>query len=201
VNKLIHNATLVLIAALLSFSLMGCGTNQGQGAVKLASSHAIFKKYKNVDELEQNATLVVRAKFTGNRKVHHWYEDGDIADTASKSEIRLNKVLKGDYKTGDILNIYEPGYFAKGDVYASIEGYNLMNEEGEYLLYLKPIKDDDAYMIVGMFQGKFDMNKKEKAKEHTGKITIKELKEMEYFGEYADHFNDLKEQVHEKHNN
>lgn len=85
------------------------------------------------DELENKSDVIVTGSFTGKRK---------IIKGCIISELSIVKTYKGDIKLENIY-IYEPVFsylFTEGPfkgVVMSEGGYGLMNEDKEYLLFLK----------------------------------------------------------------
>ncbi len=108
-------------------------------------------------------------------------------------------VLKGTLPKSQSkkITVYEPAYFEEGN-YISVEGYNLMNDGNKYLLYLKPMIDDDSYVIVGMYQGKYALDSPDLVKNTPNIKSYHDIKNVEYFGDNVEGFNKLKKQVKEK---
>jgi hypothetical protein len=171
--------------------------NDSSPVAILSADHMILD---DLNTLEERSTLVVKAKFEGNRTLKEWTEISTdvVIATGSESEIKVSKTLKGEIKSNSpYIKIYEPAYF-KDNVFVSVEGYNLMNEEKEYILFLRPMKDDETYVIVGMYQGKYDLSSSELVKYDKSIETYKDIKEIEFIGEDIEFFNKLKTQVLKK---
>lgn len=151
---------------------------------KVVTRHAKHKQYKDLDELEKKSDYVVKAKFTGERTIHNWTDSdsGEVVETASKTEVEIKKDFKGDLEKGEKVFVYEPGYF-DDDIYVNVEGYELMEENEEYTLFLRKIDNDDTLMLVGMYQGKYKLDKD---------------KNIDYKGENRENFEKLKKEVKEK---
>ncbi|KXG11171.1 hypothetical protein PNH38_01175 [Anoxybacillus rupiensis] len=190
---------LVTIAAMISYWHFSSVTYNNQSSqTKVAVLDADYDLMNDINEVDRNATLIVKGKFIGNRTLKEWVDEptNTVTATASKSEIRVEKVLKGELKKKEIA-VYEPAYFMN-DTFVSIEGYNLMQERHNYLLFLKPMIDDDTYVIVGMYQGKYDLDSPDPVKRISSIKEYKNLKDIEYFGDHIEEFNKLKKQVKEK---
>ncbi|MFC5469036.1 hypothetical protein ACFPPD_09900 [Cohnella suwonensis] len=156
---------------------------------KIASHQAEMRIYENLDEIEASADLIVKATFTGERTLEEYKdEEGNVYNKESISTLEIKKVLKGDYSEKTI-KIYEPGYLI-GETYSTIEGYNWVNLDGDYILFLRKSKKG-LYTPAGMFQGKFDLKKPDKVKSDINKMDIN----SEYLGENVDLFNKLKQEV------
>ncbi|OUQ85139.1 hypothetical protein B5G50_28385 [Brevibacillus brevis] len=169
---------------------------------RVAMNQADFILFENIEEVEKYSGYIVQAEFTGKRSLKEWnLGEGDVK-TASESEVKIQKVHKGSLKEGDTISVYEPAYF-EGDVFDTVEGYNLMNEEGTYVLFLRDTGDKEGYAIIGMYQGKYDISagmQNTKAKKAQPTDTYRSLEESEYFGENVEQFNKLKKEVLEKYN-
>jgi hypothetical protein len=162
--------------------------------IKINSSNAEkYPKYKSVQELEASSDLIVLASFTGERKVNV-YKGAQVETTYTNSisSIEIQKVFKGDIPEKTKVQTYEPGYIEK-HTYNNVAGYNLVNNTGKYVLFLRK-NDNNIYTIVGMYQGKFDLN----APEQMLNNGVKTMSNSEYLGENVEHFNKLKQEVFAK---
>ncbi|ARU62157.1 hypothetical protein CBW65_14965 [Tumebacillus avium] len=162
--------------------------------VQLAIHEADYVAFDTVADIEQHSDLIVQVEFTGDRTLKQW----DV-EKASESKVQINKVYKGSLNKGDVISVYEAGYQADDNTVVSVEGYNLMSEKGKYVLFLRPFTDGN-YIIVGMYQGKYDLNTKALAKEAEQNATYTDLKHQEYFGDRTAAFNKLKKEVLAKYN-
>ncbi|EJL25686.1 hypothetical protein [Brevibacillus sp. BC25] len=185
----------LLIGGVISYS--ESNTTQNQKDYRVAMSQANFKVFKDLNELEEFSGYIVQANFTGDRSLKEWnLGEGEIK-TASKSKVTIQKVYKGSLEEGNEISVYEPAYF-ENDVFDTIEGYNLMSEDGTYMLFLRDTDDKEGYAIIGMYQGKYDIGadkQKIKAKQAMPDDTYRTLEDREYFGDNIDQFNNLKEEV------
>lgn len=179
-------------------NIQAAGTEEKANDIKVATIMADYVICKDISEVEQHSDCIVLAQFTGQREIKNWTEeDGTVVNKSSISTVAVKKVYKGDMKTGDLVTVYEPGYF-EGNEYYNIEGYNLMNNNGKYVLFLRKFVEGDTYTIVGMYQGKYDLNITDKAKTSEIAASYESVKNSEFFGENAEQFNKLKEQVVKK---
>ena len=155
---------------------------------------------EDINTLEDRSTLIIKGSFTGNRSQKNWGENssGEVIARGSKSEIKVDETYKGAIENNaSTISIYEPAYF-ENSTFVSIAGYNLLSEKEDYLLFLRPAKNDDSYVIVGMYQGKYNLNSSDAMKSVDSIKTYADVKDTEYFGENVDDYNKLKSQVLEK---
>ncbi|WAA10991.1 hypothetical protein [Fervidibacillus albus] len=167
---------------------------------KVTVIEADYDLMENIQEVDQSSTLIVKGTFTGNRTLKEWVDEptNTVVATASKSDVQVEKVLKGELENKTI-SVYEPAYF-QDQRFISIEGYNLMEKGHDYVLFLRPMKDDETYVIVGMYQGKYDLDVSEPVKQLQNIQTYEDIKGVEYFGGNIDQFNELKSQVKKRYN-
>ncbi|MVO99809.1 hypothetical protein [Paenibacillus lutrae] len=130
---------------------------------EVAITQADYRIYNNADELEKNSDYIVMAKFEGKRSSVDRKSDGGqflLSDTLT--EMKVNRILKGDKDISNFIIIYEPAFIKDGSL-RSTEGYNLVKEGSEYILYLRKVAQGDKkeFMVVGMYQGKYDISRLE----------------------------------------
>jgi len=163
--------------------------------IKIISTHADFIVHEELSEVEKNADLIVLAKFTGQRELNEYKtEEGHTFLQNSISTVKILKSFKGDIDVDSTIQTFEPGYFQKENEYITVEGYNLMNENGEYILFLRKNTEGPVHTIVGMYQGKYDVSKPNQVNARANQTDIK----SEYLGENVEQFNKLKQEVMEK---
>ncbi|QPR69258.1 hypothetical protein I6G82_06495 [Lysinibacillus macroides] len=159
---------------------------------KIASMHADFIIYDSLSEIEKNADSIVLAEFTGQRQLNEYKTaEGYTFHQNSISTVNILKAFKGEIDVGSTIQTFEPGFFQKEDEYVNLEGYNLMNEAGKYILFLKKNEAGPVFTIVGMYQGKYDVTAPNQVDAQVNKTDI----ESEYLGENVDQFNKLKQEV------
>ncbi|WP_332648756.1 hypothetical protein [Lysinibacillus sp. 54212] len=203
--------TLSIISAIVGIVLLsGCSVEQGtendkersnvsQQLISLATGQAKFPLYKDLDELENTADTIVQVKFTGDRKIQNFEQNGIVIDSAAESEVKVKKVYKGNIEKGSTIVIYEPG-FMKGEIYQNVDGYKNMNVKGNYILFLKE-NPDNTFVGLGVYQGKFDLDITDPVKQVKLEMTKEEFESLDYVGEDPSHFNLLKEEVIQKYKN
>jgi len=163
---------------------------------QLAISEADYMIFDDLTEIEKYSQYIILGKFTGNRSLKKWKTEDDVK-IASKSEVQIKKVYGGDLAEGQMIDIYEPAFF-QDDIFDSMEGYNLMNEEGEYVLFLRGTSDGDAFAIIGMYQGKYDISTSKLARKAQNGEKYQDVADLEYFGDNAKQFNERKQEVLKK---
>ncbi|WP_052675743.1 hypothetical protein [Paenibacillus sp. IHBB 10380] len=97
--------------------------------------------------------------------------EGEVLNYGTQSAIKLNKVFKSDNQNiedGSEITVQENGAIDKteeGTIIYGLEGYQLMNENEEYLLFLdKSLTDPNIYFVKGVYYGKVpleDTNKQQ----------------------------------------
>ncbi|MEK4131173.1 hypothetical protein NYE67_16145 [Solibacillus sp. FSL W8-0474] len=155
---------------------------------------------EDINTLEERSTLIIQGSFTGNRSQKNWKESStsEVIARGSKSEIKVGKIYKGAIENNSsTISIYEPAYF-ENSTFVSIAGYNLLIEKEDYLLFLRPANNDDTYVIVGMYQGKYNLSSSDAVKSVQSFKTYADVRDTEYFGENMEDYNKLKSQVLEK---
>mgnify|MGYP003367138620 CR=1 FL=1 len=200
--------TLLNLFTIISLLLLsGCSFDQSiekdpspvsQQTIELATSHAKFESYENIEELENTADVIVKVKFTGDREIQNFEQNGVIIDSAAKSIVKVNKVYKGNVQKNSTILVYEPG-FLENDTYQNVEGYKNMNEKGNYILFLRE-NPDNTFVSLGVYQGKYDLNITKPVKKVKPSMTQEEFESLDFVGEEPDHFNKLKEEVLQKYN-
>lgn len=194
---LIVAAALVLggIVAYTSFD-----TKETYANINIVSGDAAFRTFSSIDELEEYSELVVLVEFTGDREYYQRNDEkGRPMVKLSKSTVEVKKVLKGDVQKKDTITVFEDAYIAD-DRYITTEGYKWMNEDGKYILFLRSQPVNDTYVINGIYQGKYDVNIKTKAKEYENKKDAFLDPQSEYMGHdfELEEFNKLKDQALKK---
>lgn len=102
-------------------------------------------KAETVEDLEAGSSIIVKVKLNNSYQRQKYYE-------CILSQVEIEKVYKGDLKTGDILNVFEPvDCYTNRAVYCT-DGYSMMQNDCEYILFLKPLKNsyfgEDDYVYA-----------------------------------------------------
>ena len=95
------------------------------------------------------------------------------------SNFKIEKIFKGNFKPRDVVDVFESAGIDEktGKIY-HIAGYELMEKDEEYLLFLRHSETDPWYMISGLKFGKISLSGKK------GDLRL----EMEKANEYLEEF-------------
>ncbi|OWR30374.1 hypothetical protein CDO73_10640 [Saccharibacillus sp. O23] len=165
--------------------------------VKIVSAgEADLKLFSSFSEVEYDAPVLVEVKRIGNRtQSTSKGNDGTVIDAWQVTEVKVEQVHKGEIKPGSILKVAEPGYFDGNGDYVTYEGYKQMEDGHRYLLALRS-GSKGQYIVAGLFQGKFDLDRAEaEIKTVPGEMDRKRFEEVDYVGENAEQFNKLKQEA------
>ena len=166
-------------------------------------------------DVEATSDIVVKARLKDNfdRKMYH---------DCILSQAEILEVYRGDLKKNDSIYVFEHAGYFDDDIVLSLDGYNMMQESEEYILFLKRLKnshfgeegkkyvyvpstttfskykcsDDNIRLFSDMELGDTDDFSKSKL------VLYSEVRNEEVFL-YADKFNqyvDFKRQVMKKYN-
>ena len=90
----------------------------------------------NIKELEDKSDVVIKVKVTPKREVF---------SQAVRTKVEVLDVYKSDtIKEHSEIYIYEPSYFISNQ-YISMGGYNIMEEDKEYVFFLKNLTVPNGY--------------------------------------------------------
>lgn len=161
-------------------------------------------EYEDIDKIDQFSDDIVTAEVVElGKKIDYDFGDGDIA-SYTRTKVKIVETHKGELKEGDIIDVAEPSYFdEETKEYYLFDGYNIMQEGTQYLLFLKEYTKEDGYqdsgyMTTGVHLGKYDLGKN-KAQEVTSELTtFQEISDSEYIGHDIDKFNQFKKEALEK---
>ena len=74
--------------------------------------------------------------------------DGDRVNKSQTlvSDVKVLKVIKKpNFKIGNHIKVYEPSSFLYNDTYEAFDGYNIMEPEKEYIMFLETLLKDKDY--------------------------------------------------------
>ena len=99
--------------------------------------------YGNLDDVEKETEVIVLGK------------------KIKQNPSTIEKVFKGNFKPGDVIDVFESAGIDEetGKIY-HIAGYELMEKDEEYLLFLRYSETDPWYMISGLKFGKISLSGK-----------------------------------------
>lgn len=115
--------------------------------------------FDNFTQMDAQTGLVVKGKKVGvGKNILTKDSEGLALDNRTLSSFIVEKVLKNEnnlnIKEGDQITVQENAA-VDGDIVISTMGYQLMNTDEEYLLFLAPnLTQPDVYNISGVFYGK-----------------------------------------------
>lgn len=105
-----------------------------------ANDESVFLKVKNLKQIKKQSGEFLRVKVLKERKLYR-----DVTET----KVKIEKVYKSSdhRKENETIWIDEPAAFMKsyGEVYDSVEGYQLMNNGEEYDVFLNSEKTVRGY--------------------------------------------------------
>lgn len=203
-KKNIHISCISLIV-LLAITLLLNNVNKQKSEIsqdnvesELVLYEVNYAPVKNITELEDLSKLIIRAEYKGSREIIDFKQDGHFVDTQSKSYVDVKEIFKGQ-ESKKTISVFEPAYRKDGR-YISMEGYKLMDKGEEYILFLRDSGVGDIYTIIGMHEGKYNLNvsiDKEQLKNMSNNDKLKNPK-VEYMGNNVDQFINLKNEVENK---
>lgn len=181
--------TLTVISCIIFIPKHSVASETAQSEKTVYSAHADYPVINTVNELKENADLIVSGKYTGTRSPYFQTDDqGEIVVRASKSEFQIEHVYQGTKPEG-LITVAEPAFEDEVSIY-TIEGYNLMNVYDDYVLFLGAT-ETGSYRIVGMYQGQYQIDSNLSAQSFTNNST----ETIHFEEEQVDHYSLLKEQV------
>ncbi|WPS85390.1 hypothetical protein SMD22_01820 (plasmid) [Brevibacillus halotolerans] len=127
--------------------------------------------YKDVEALEKEAEYIVvghlEKDFSEFEPTFKYSPVGRIGEFYTKTDVIIDKVLKGEAGTKTISVLQDAAYIDSPtkhkDDLMTIEGYTPMEKGKEYLLFLQKANVDESYNLLGVYQGKFDINERDGA--------------------------------------
>ena len=135
--------------------------------------------YGNLDDVEKETEVIVLGKKIKQNPSTIQKNNGYVNGVYTISNFKIEKVFKGNFKAGDIIVVFESAGIDEktGKIY-HIEGYELMEKDEKYLLFLRHSETDPWYMISGLKFGKISLSGKK------GDLRL----EMEKANEYLEEF-------------
>ncbi|MBF1306504.1 hypothetical protein NM219_00975 [Parvimonas micra] len=135
--------------------------------------------YRNLNDVEKETEVIVLGKKIKQNPSTIQKNNGYVNGVYTISNFKIEKVFKGNFKAGDIIVVFESAGIDEktGKIY-HIEGYELMEKDEKYLLFLRHSETDPWYMISGLKFGKISLSGKK------GDLRL----EMEKANEYLEEF-------------
>ena len=135
--------------------------------------------YGNLNDVEKETEVIVLGKKIKQNPSTIQKNNGYVNGVYTISNFKIEKVFKGNFKPGDVVDVFESAGIDEetGKIY-HIEGYELMEKDEKYLLFLRHSETDPWYMISGLKFGKISLSGKK------GDLRL----EMEKANEYLEEF-------------
>ncbi|QDX92397.1 hypothetical protein C2W64_01370 [Brevibacillus laterosporus] len=127
-------------------------TNTSKKVVNLSGD--VQENFDSIDDLKESSEVIAEVEIMKDEG----FEYRNVIFTLSES--KLQKVYKGDFKEGDTLEILETGGFKDGVEY-TFEGNEVLKEKDTAIVFLEKYEGpvaENAYVIKGVYQGKFIKN-------------------------------------------
>lgn len=146
----------------------------------VVSSAKLISQYNTANAMVNSSPVIVIG-VKGSEKVDFSYDDAGMIDRyGTVSEFKVKKVIKNEtgntIKDKETISVLEnAAYDKKTNKLYSVEGYQLMNENKRYILFLQPNKSTwgpyvDSYEIKGVVYGKFAFGKDKKERNNQDSI-------------------------------
>lgn len=137
--------------------------------------------YRNLNDVEKETEVIVVGKKIKQNlsKIQKNKNNGYVNGVYTISNFKIEKVIKGNFKVGDVIDVFESAGIDEetGKIY-HIAGYEFMEKDEKYLLFLRHSETDPWYMISGLKFGKISLSGKK------GDLRL----EMEKANEYLEEF-------------
>lgn len=128
------------------------------------SEHDVYKSYQDIEklsEMEKISEVIVKVSVDneGKRLIY----DGCVL-----TDCKVEEVYKGKIKNNTIA-VFEPVECNYNDIISCANGYNLMNDKDEYILFLTPVEgkvfesESDIYVLTTIVYSKYDVSIEDKA--------------------------------------
>lgn len=194
------------IIVVLFITLLGTNINliskQTKEKISYNQKQVITASYttpNSLQELEEISSIIVKGKFTGERE-HD--KDPNVIGPSTISQFKVDKVYKGKIYENTI-SVLEPFEIIDND-FNNIEGYIPMNENSEYVLFLRENKTKEGrqYTIRSISFGKYNVSKSNKISPQKSRINYLEEATINDFitesQEICDTYNEIKSSVLDK---
>jgi hypothetical protein len=127
---------------------------------------AKMPEFPDLDTVEENSDIIIVGKKVQQQDPTVLYgPEGRINIAYTLSSIRIEKVISGEAITeGTEITILEnSAYNAKIGYIYNIAGYELMQTNNEYLLFLRASTTDPYYLVTGVNYGKVPLQEEKSA--------------------------------------
>lgn len=113
------------------------------------------------EKLEENAEIIVKATKVSEENIIMDDVEGRVDDGYTLATVKINEVFNNatDLNIPETIGIYENEYYdSDRKITYHTEGYQKMQENEEYLLYLRKSMTDSFYIILGVNTGKIPLS-------------------------------------------
>ena len=114
--------------------------------------------YRNLNDVEKETEVIVLGKKIKQNPSTIQKNNGYVNGVYTISNFKIEKVFKGNFKPRDVFE--SAGIDEKTGKIYHIEGYELMEKDEKYLLFLRHSETDPWYMISGLKFGKISLSGK-----------------------------------------
>ena len=117
--------------------------------------------YGNLNDVEKETEVIVLGKKIKQNPSTIQKNNGYVNGVYTISNFKIEKVIKGNFKVGDVIDVFESAGIDEetGKIY-HIAGYEFMEKDEKYLLFLRHSETDPWYMISGLKFGKISLSGK-----------------------------------------
>lgn len=150
----------VLVLAVVVFAL----TVSVIPNTQLVNLSAKLQTIESLDKMESKSKLIIKGTKTEviDQIQHQDPQTKEVVDQYSISNIEVIEIFKDetrqDFKQGDNIIVRENSWIEDGVTY-QVEGYQLMEDNNEYLLFLGENNKGDYFYPRGVIYGKVEVNK------------------------------------------
>ncbi|MBP2114659.1 hypothetical protein [Paenibacillus silagei] len=155
INKRFSKTLMLAISSLILIGGLGYTFyhSEASKSTKNVTMHFdLTESFDSADSLEKSAPVIAKVKVNTAKS----FDYGNIVFTLSDAEIQ--KIYKGNLTNNTAINILETGGTGEDGLNYSVEGNAVFSKGDEAIVYLEkyvgPVAED-AYVIKGVYEGKF----------------------------------------------
>ncbi|MGL3067041.1 MULTISPECIES: hypothetical protein [Planococcus] len=150
-----------IIATFYASNFFNTTTNRSDELERYETHDVLVRTYEEVEELEKVSDLVVSVKSTGDKKNHLEMDEEEKYPLYywTESDFRIQETFKNTLsaEVPEVITVNEPYAFIDENEVLISEGYEITEEDTTYLLFLKKKENEEKYLPIGVYHGKFDM--------------------------------------------
>ena len=158
------------------------------------------KSFNSLDEMNSYSPLIVIGTKTNEKTIIDRDDEGYMNYFFTLSDFKINKVFKNKTgkvieKDGNIIILETEAKDDKSDQLFSVSGYQLMEKQNQYLLFLEPNSSEDksfanTFNIEGVVDGKFSFQKDKNKRDEIDKRETSEY-EKDALNNHRKMYNEL----------